>query len=278
MKVRMIQLGFIVLAVSVLALSAYAIDKKSVLVYYPCDEGSGEDVKDASGNDRHGEWREGVAKRSAGKWTAGKFGKALDFEAAGKYCVAYETKNDAALDEAAGGKPFTISYWVRSTAKTGKGRTVDKGSHGCTKGWHSAVNAGKIILEASDGNGCIHHWDGVVADGKWHHVAHSTIPGKTAKTYIDGAKGLPDFAAVEKKKSLASPGRTLALGVSFNHNTEFLTGQLDDIAIFNYAMDKGEINELGKGPLLEVLGSVTAVESMGKLTTAWGALKMRQSN
>ena len=34
MKVRMIQLGFIVLAASVLALSAYAIDKKSVLVYY----------------------------------------------------------------------------------------------------------------------------------------------------------------------------------------------------------------------------------------------------
>jgi len=92
MKVRMIQLGFIVLAVSVLALSAYAIDKKSVLVYYPCDEGSGEDVKDASGNDRHAEWRKGVAKRSAGEWTAGKFGKALDFAKAGNYCVAYETK------------------------------------------------------------------------------------------------------------------------------------------------------------------------------------------
>ena len=109
MKVRMIQLGFIVLAASVLALSAYAIDKKSVLVYYPCDEGSGEDVKDASGNDRHAEWRKGVTKRDVGKWTVGKFGKALDFEAAGNYCGVYETKRDPELDKAAGSKPFTVS-------------------------------------------------------------------------------------------------------------------------------------------------------------------------
>ena len=271
MKVRMIQLWFIVLAASVLALSAYAIDKKSVLVYYPCDEGSGEDVKDASGNDRHAEWRKGVTKRDVGKWTVGKFGKALDFEEAGNYCVAYETKKDPELDEAAGSEPFTVSYWVQTTSKAGKGRTVDKGSHGCNKGWHSAVNGEKIIFEASDGGGCIHHWDEAVSDGKWHHVAHSIIPAKTVKTYIDGVQNLGDFAAMAAKKSISSEdGRPLALGVSFEFNTEFLNAQLDDIAIFNYAMSKDEINELGKGPLKEIL----AVESMGKLTTTWGAIKM----
>ena len=257
------------LVASVLATSGYAIDKASVLVYYACDEGSGQEVKDSSGNNRHAEWRKGVATRDAGKWTAGKFDKALDFEAAGNYCCVYETAKDKDLDKAAGSKPFTVSYWVQTTSKAGKGRTVDKGSHGCNLGWHSAVNAGKIIFEASDG-GCIHHWDSEVSDGKWHHVAHSIIPGKTVRTYIDGVQNHGDFDAMANKKSIASAdGRPLALGVSFEFNTEFLNAQLDDIAIFNYAMSKDEVNEVGKAPVSEIL----SVEPTGKLATTWGTIK-----
>lgn len=260
---------FVGLLVFALSVSAYAVDKKSILLYYPCDENTGEEVKDMSGNDRTAEWRKGVAGRAGGKWTEGKFGKALDFE--GNQSVVYETRKDPKFDEAAGSAPFTVVYWVKTTIAAGKGRTVDKGSHGCNLGWHSAVNTGKIIFEASDG-GCIHHWDDTVADGKWHHVAHSIIPGKTVQTYIDGVQNGPNFDAMAAKKSISSaPGRPLALGVSFEFNTEFLRAQLDDIAIFNYAMKKEEINEMMKAPLSEVL----AVESMNKLPVSWGSIKSK---
>ncbi len=122
---------FILLVVFALSTSAYAIDKESILVYWPCDEGSGEEVKDASGNERHAEWRKGVTNRSKGEWTDGPkgFGKALDFSG-GNYCVVYETTKDDALREAAGGVPFTVAYYVKTKVDAGKGRTVDFGSHG----------------------------------------------------------------------------------------------------------------------------------------------------
>ena len=49
-------------------------------------------------------------------------------------------------------------------------------------------------------------------DGKWHHVAHSIIPAKTVKTYIDGVQELGDFAAMAAKKSISSEdGRPTSL-------------------------------------------------------------------
>ncbi len=48
-------------------LSAHAIEKEKLLLYYPCDEGSETYVRDARGNKRDDEWRAGVAKRDDGK-------------------------------------------------------------------------------------------------------------------------------------------------------------------------------------------------------------------
>jgi len=120
-----------ILAAFALSASAFAIDIESVLVYWPCDEGSGEDVLDASGNGRDAEWRKGTASRDKGAWVDGPagFGKALDFSI-GNYCVVYETNDDPELLDACGDTPFTVAYYVKTDSKSGKGRTVDFGSHG----------------------------------------------------------------------------------------------------------------------------------------------------
>jgi hypothetical protein len=264
---------FVILVVFALSASAYAVDPSSILVYWPCDEGSGQEVIDKSGNNRNAEWREGVETRADGAWVDGPagFDKALDFSI-GNYCVVYETDADPDLLEAAGSVPFTVAYYVKTTVDTGKGRTVDMGSHGCTNGWHSAVNAGKIILEASDkdyGGGCVHHWDHPVADGEWHHVAHSIIPGQTAHTYVDGVQNLEGFDALNGRESIAPfEGRELDLGVSFRFDTEYFPGQLDEIVILNYALSEAEVNVLMAGPAIP-----TAVELTGKATATWAAIK-----
>ena len=261
---------FVILVVFALSTSAYAIKKDSILVYWPCDEGEGEEVKDASGNSRHAEWREGVATRSEGAWTEGKFGKALDFSI-GNYCVVYETGKDADLREAAGGAPFTVAYYVKTTVSSGKGRTVDFGSHGWSDGWHSAVNTGKIIFEASNGGAGVHQWDHPVADGNWHHVAHSVIPGQTAHTYVDGVQNGPDFNEMAAKQSVVPfDGRELDMGVSLRFNTEYFPGQMDEVALFNYALSKEEVNEIMKKPLTGQL-----VELSDKVAATWGAIKAR---
>jgi hypothetical protein len=261
---------FVILVVFALSASAYAIDPSSILVYWPCDEGQGGIVKDMSGNDRDGQWRDGVTDPFDGEWTEGKFGLALDFSGR-NYCVVYETDDDPDLRAAAGSVPFTVAYYVKTTVDTGKGRTVDMGSHGCTNGWHSAVNAGKIILEISDrdtkaGGGCAHHWDHPVADGEWHHVAHSVIPGEVAHTYVDGVQNLEDFDLSAKGSIEPFEGRELDLGVSFRFDTEYFPGQLDEIVIINYALSEAEVNEIMATPL-------TAVELTGKATATWGAIK-----
>ena len=127
----MAKICLVILAAFALSVSAFAIDMESVLVYWPCDEGEGEDVLDASGNGRDAEWRKGTASRDAGAWVDGPagFGKALDFSI-GNYCVVYETDDDLPLLDACGNEPFTVAYYVKTATDAGKGRTVDFGSHG----------------------------------------------------------------------------------------------------------------------------------------------------
>lgn len=261
---------FVILAIFALSISAYGIEKEDILLYWSCDEGEGEEVKDVSENGRNAEWRDGVSKRSKGEWTEGKFGQALDFSV-GNICVVYETEDDADLRKACGSVPFTVAYYVKTTMSVGKGRTVDFGSHGCSPGWHSAVNTGKIIFEAADG-ACIHHWDVAVNDGQWHHVAHSVIPGETVHTYIDGVQNMPDFDAMSAKKSVEPfEGREIDLGVSLRFNTEYLDAQMDEIVLFNYALSKEEVDEIMQAPMTEVL----AVEPMDKVAATWGDIKIR---
>jgi len=261
---------FVILVVFALSTSAYAIDRESILVYWPCDEGQGGIVRDASGNGRDAEWRDGVTDPFDGEWTDGKFGKALDFSG-GNYSVVYETDDDADLRVAAGSVPFTVAYYVKTTVDTGKGRTVDFGSHGWSDGWHSAVNTGKIIFEASNGGNGVHQWDHFVADGNWHHVAHSVIPGETVRTYVDGVQNGPDFDEIAAKQSVVPfDGRELDMGVSFRFNTEYFPGQMDEVVLFNYALSQEEANEMMKKPL-----TGHAVELTDKVAATWGAIKAR---
>jgi hypothetical protein len=112
-----------------------------------------------------------------------------------------------------------------------------------------------------------------VSDGEWHHVAHSIIPGKTVYSYVDGVQNGADFDAMSAKKTIVPfEGRELDLGVSFRFDTEYFPGQMDEVAIFNYALSKDEVNEIMKAPLTE---QVFAVELMGKATATWGAIKVR---
>jgi hypothetical protein len=62
-------------------------------------------------------------------------------------------------------------------------------------------------------------------------------------------------------------GRELDLGVSFRFNTEYFPGQLDEIVIINYALSEAEVRD--------IMGGVVAVETTGKATATWGAIKDR---
>jgi hypothetical protein len=116
--------------------------------------------------------------------------------------------------------------------------------------------------------------------GSWHHAAVVYNRG-TLTLYLDGAAvssletgyadqtvdGVNYIAPISQHTSNAAIGG--AQGSCYQglgDDASFFAGMLDDFRIYNYAFTPGQVFSLARGHF--------AVESQGKLTTAWGVLKM----
>ena len=96
---------------------------------------------------------------------------------------------------------------------------------------------------------------------------HEMIDTETAKTYFNGA-----FAgqAVGVDMNIDSP---VNINISSPEATRF-NGVIDEVAIFNVALDVDDINEIMTEGLGEATG-ITAVEPSGKLAATWASIKAR---
>ena len=81
--------------------------------------------------------------------------------------------------------------------------------------------------------------DGNVLDGNWHHVVWGLDANNTVFYYIDGQpqSNLPTVGAVTGETELVFGGR-LDQSLPF---TDFFTGKIDDIRIFNRGLTEAEI-------------------------------------
>ena len=85
---------------------------------------AGQKTKDTSGNDQHGTLRNGT------KWTAGKFGQALDLDGKNDYVEIADSP------QLGGMKKITAAGWVFPPASAGYTGYIDK-TRGGTAGWRS---------------------------------------------------------------------------------------------------------------------------------------------
>jgi len=238
--------------VGMLLSSSYAkIDPETCIGAWLFDEGSGNLARDSSGKGHDGKFIGNVG------WVEGKSGSAVEFD--GSSLIEVPHADDLTLEV------FTLVAWVNIPVAIQYQTIVAK------DGWPSR-NYG-IWANASGG---IHHsftnaagtnecFDskGVVTDGEWHHVA-ATYDGKSSKIYIDGV-----FDS-EKPFSDVPATTNAPVQMGIGNNSWPLTGAIDEVAIFNIALNEEEI----KAIMVEGLGlAVLSVSSRAKLTTTWGSIK-----
>ena len=94
----------------------------------------------------------------------------------------------------------------------------------------------------------------------WQHLC-GTYDGKTAKIYVDGEP----VAEHEHRDDLAPTRMDLRIGHRLG-SAHFFNGLMDEVAIFEKALDEDEIKEA-------MAGLVMAVWPAGKLSTCWGSIK-----
>jgi hypothetical protein len=105
-----------------------------------------------------------------------------------------------------------------------------------------AICDGKIALALDDYDTGGVRGNTVLSTGKWYHVA-ATWDGSTVKIYLNGV--LDNGTGTARTGSIGYDTQALNLGGrSGSSNDDCFDGYLDDVRIFNYALDQWEVKNL----------------------------------
>ena len=220
------------------------------------DEGSGNTATDTSGNGHKGEIK-------GPKWAKGKYNGALEFD--GKDDIV-EIPHDKAFDLA----EYTLVAWAQPV-HNGQYRTVIGKEPAESPRSFGIFNTPDNFLGVNFTQGNGNQWKGaegktILAEGTWYHVA-ARYDGKALRGYLNGqletekeVGGSPDFNT--------APVRIGRWGGARGDRWQ---GLIDEVAIFNTALDEAEIQEIMNTGLADLL----AVEPAGKLAATWASIKSR---
>ena len=226
-------------------------DAQELVLHLSFDELNGKVAKDISefGND--------ATFKGNPKLIEGVFGKALEFD--GK--TSGQIPDHASLDIV---EAITIEFW----AIVGGGEAIQSGVEKGTA-WVSGLynlaalyNGGTILQFFDLPDGCNDENIGPsIQDGEWHFLA-GTWDGDDILLYIDGKLE----ANMPCKGELKPNNDPLFIGAR-GGSGRFLTGALDEIKVYNYALTKDEL-------LKDMAEPVSLrVDVQEKLTTVWARLK-----
>ena len=260
MRTQILSIGLFVLVLVAAPVSFAAMD--GLVGAWLFDEGSGDTAADASGNGF-----DGMLMGNAGWEAQGKYGSALTTDGSEAY-VEIEDSEAFEFDD-----DFTIACWVWNETPAGDHSSfVTKGYHrpggegGDSRPWYLLYyqTSGIVEMFLRDEGGANSRAPSTtpVNDGEWHHVVAMKV-GDEVKTYIDGQEEAS--VPLAAKAVYGANDQPLVFMVHFNR---WFAGMLDDVAIFNRALSDNEIESIMGG-----LTGALAVEPIGKLATAWGALR-----
>lgn len=229
-----------------------AIQDKSLVLYFPFEEGSGNATKDLSGNGNTG------TTKNAEWIKDGKKGKAIFFDGKSSYVEVADSKS---LDMDEG---ITIEAWINAESFPGDYPRIVMKGYG-TAYELDAKNTSSIDWEANVGawHEC-NSGNNTIKLKQWHHIA-GTFDGKAMKIFIDGAEKI----ACAYAGKLGITTDILQIGAYTPKNAVCFNGIIDEVAIYNKALNLSEIQkDMADGvfPL--------AVNALDKLAVTWGHVKM----
>lgn len=196
-------------------------DEADRVAYYPFDG----DAADAAGN------HDGTLVNSPA-FVAGKQGQTLSFAGTEYVSVAYAPS--------LGLQSFTVSTWVNITDPVGNRGILGTRFNGDFT-FDVKVNNGIVHGDIGDGSAWLStalDILGTVGAGAWHHIAYAIdAETETAALYLDGlAGGTVTFSG---PPLFMQEGQELRIGLS--SGTEFMVGQIDELALYNRALSAEEI-------------------------------------
>jgi hypothetical protein len=231
------------LAVSLAALtaaSAFALpgaasaDTFPLKGWWPMNEGSGQLVRDWSGNRNNGQLGSTAgADANDPTWIRGVLlGSALRFD--GNDYVRIPDSPSLAPQQ------LTVAAWFRGSSSPGQYRyIVSKGSATCDRtsyGLYSSQNGG-MAFTIADGAGWYRSPEAPASvwDGRWHHAA-GTFDGSRLRLFIDGQE-VGDGTPAQTVIAYPPPVGDILVGDFQSPECDlFLTGDVDGLQIWSRAL------------------------------------------
>jgi len=144
---------------------------------------------------------------------------------------------------------FTFCCWVKTSAVSGLLIMNGDGWNG-GNGWYMGIGLagkgdGKLAIGGNGG------WvdvgsSGTVNDGNWHHVAFVWVTGGAVKYYIDG---IASGTGTLNVTPLSHTGyRSIGVNTDGTNFGTRVTGDLDDMAMFDRELTAAEISNLYDDP------------------------------
>ena len=238
----------IFLTMSSLALAA--ISEEDIVAFWLLDDNE----EDGSGNGFD-------ATVTDGKWDKGQIGGGLEFNGASTFMEVLHS------DEFNFADSLTLAAWARVDGLPAQHiglprketeyvlHPTDAGGNGFNLRFYIGLGGAWAPPVISDT---------VVEYGEWHHLA-GTYDGSELKVYIDGKldKAQPQAGEITPTQNPLRWSNDCCGG-------RMLQGALDELIIFNRALDEAEIQQLMSG-IIEAL----PVQPAGKLAALWGDIRSR---
>lgn len=251
-SVLLVAVGFVVTSAKA------AIDPESVVAAFTFDEGKGGDALDSTPN----QW---VGTITGAKWVDGKFGKALDFD--GKSWVSAPDAEPLKVGE----KLTMMAYFYATNIGD----------------WRQLIAKSDEYLLRIDPPGEGNKMSAFIkVGGNWEPRASAAVPPlKTwvhfAATYDAKAKGDVDHVKLyvdgvrngQSTRPGKAPFTANALEIGRWGGGSYFIGIIDDVAIFNAALEEADIAAIAKSGISAVLKGALAVDAKAKIATVWGDLK-----
>jgi len=250
------KLVLVLLFLFVPALIAFsAVKPENIMGMWFFDEGKGDTATDSSGNKNDG-------TITSAKWTDGKFGKALLFEGAGGVKInSSETLNL--------GDQFTMMAFFNAKTLNNYHAIICKNNEYLLR-MDNLAEGGKMSAFVNLAN----NWEPrasafVPVKDTWYHYA-AVYSSKTQMlvVYVDGVN-----SGQSGRAGKPNPNQEPVNISNWGGGSNFL-GIIDDVAIFNVALEENDIKAIFENGLKVALGS-KSVDSSGKLATTWGDVKYR---
>jgi arabinan endo-1,5-alpha-L-arabinosidase len=253
-KISLVMLVTVAFLASGIA-GAASIDAKRLLLYWSCDEGKGDTLKDSSGRGFDGKLN------GSYDWVKGQVNGAVELK--GGYG---EAKGNVIGSTSQTGE-ITLACWFKLIDHSAYSGTVSIASPLC-----AASCCYRYLLNAAFNPfwNAGQHVDRTLANvifdkNKWYHTA-LTADGKSGKIYVDGKLA---GEVVENFKLPDLPDVTVFIGRGETNAIHPLEdGIIDEVSIWDKALSEAELQAIMKPNFM-------AVTPNGRLSTTWADLKTR---